>query len=196
MDTQERVQAGDRLDGAVQLMTAEQFAELSIDQYSEHYRFELADGCLQVHEPAQPYHGSSMTQITLLLGSFIRDRRLGKLYTGDTNYFIKRNPDTVRGPDLAFVGADRLGTVDRRWLTRADLVVEVLSASNTPGLMAAKLANYLLVGTRLIWYVDAEKRRVSVHRLDGSTTILGADDVLSGEDVLPGFECRVREFFD
>ena len=37
-------------------------------------------------------------------------------------------------------------------------------------------------------------RTVTVHRLDGTVQKLHEKDTLSGESVLPGFECRVADF--
>ena len=36
---------------------------------------------------------------------------------------------------------------------------------------------------------------MSVYRADGSVGRLHQDDELSGEDVIPGFRCRVRSLF-
>jgi Uma2 family endonuclease len=56
--------------------------------------------------------------------------------------------------------------------------------------------HYLARGVRLIWVVDPEDRSVTVYRSGQQATILGETDMLSGEDVLPGFSCRVVELFE
>jgi hypothetical protein len=48
---------------------------------------------------------------------------------------------------------------------------------------------------RLVWVVFPETREVHVHRPDRSITVLSEDDDLSGEDVIPGFRCRVSDLF-
>ena len=40
-----------------------------------------------------------------------------------------------------------------------------------------------------------EVRTVQVHRPQGAGTILHEQDELSGEDVVPGFHCRVADLF-
>jgi Uma2 family endonuclease len=57
------------------------------------------------------------------------------------------------------------------------------------------VAAYLTGGAHLVWVLDPTAIQVSVHRADGTTTLLGADDPLPGEDLLPGFSVRVRELF-
>ena len=50
-------------------------------------------------------------------------------------------------------------------------------------------------GVALVWVIDPEARTVHIHRGDGSVTWLREDDELSGEDVVPGFRCRVASIF-
>ena len=58
-----------------------------------------------------------------------------------------------------------------------------------------KLSQYLAAGCRLVWYADIPRRQVEVHRPGCETRILREADVLDGEDVLPGFRCRVADLF-
>jgi Uma2 family endonuclease len=51
------------------------------------------------------------------------------------------------------------------------------------------------VEIELVWVVDAEAREVCVYRRGRDPYIVTADKDLTGEDVLPGFTCRVSEFF-
>lgn len=48
----------------------------------------------------------------------------------------------------------------------------------------------------MIWVVDPEARTVTVYRQPGEGRLLWDDAILTGEDVLPGFQCRVAEFFE
>jgi Uma2 family endonuclease len=168
---------------------------MEIDEYSQHYQFELADGRLQVKEPPDTPHGAAQANLTALLGMHVRQYKLGKVY-GEVAFLAKRNPDTVRGPDAAFVRAERIAQVEKQWLREADLIIEIISPSNTKHLMEDKLRNYIGAGARLVWYVDPAKKDVTVHRPDGSKTVLTGDDVLSGEHVVDGFTCRVSEIFE
>ena len=79
------------------LVTAEQLYELPDDGI----RHELLRGTL-VSEPLQGgLHGRTVSRITKLLTNFVDPRRLGVVYTGDTGFVLARQPDTVRGPDVA-----------------------------------------------------------------------------------------------
>ncbi len=63
----------------------------------------------------------------------------------------------------------------------------VYAADDRPGAVLAKVADWLNAGVRLVWVVDPGTRGVRVYRADGSESLLDADGVLSGEDVVPGF---------
>ncbi len=56
-------------------------------------------------------------------------------------------------------------------------------------------SNTLTLGVALVWVINPEARTVHIHRGDGSIGWLREDDELSGEDVVPGFRCRVAAIF-
>jgi Uma2 family endonuclease len=56
-----------------------------------------------------------------------------------------------------------------------------------------KVGEWLEAGVRLLWVVNPNKRHVRVYRADGSDTLLGEEDELSGEDLVPGFRCRAGQ---
>jgi hypothetical protein len=50
-------------------------------------------------------------------------------------------------------------------------------------------------GVEMVWLIDPEARTVTVYRPDQGPHLLEEADELTGEDVLPGFRCRVADFF-
>jgi Uma2 family endonuclease len=73
--------------------------------------------------------------------------------------------------------------------------VEVLAHDDHPANTLEKVAHWLKAGVRLVWVVDADKRTGRVYRADGSESLLGPNDALDGEDVLPGFRCLLTELW-
>jgi Uma2 family endonuclease len=116
---------------------------------------------------------------------------LGHLFGQDTGFRIESSPDTVRGPDLAFVRQERAGEMPRRGYAALapDLVVEILSPEDRPAEHLAKVAQWLGTGTLLVWVIDPHRTEAHIHRADGSLTIVRGDEVLDGVAVLPGFSC-------
>jgi Uma2 family endonuclease len=75
------------------------------------------------------------------------------------------------------------------------LVVEVLSPSDRLGMVMRKVQQYLRAGIAMVWVVDGESRNVTVYRAGREPRVLEENEVLDGEDVLPGFTCAVSELF-
>src|SRR3989454_11552777 len=117
----------------------------------------------------------------------------GAVFVGDTGFTLARNPDTVRGPDIAFIRTERLPQpIPSTFLEFAsDLVVEILSPHDRPGEVLAKVGDWLDAGARLVWVVDPERRVARVYRQDGTEDVISGDGALLGEDVLPGFSCTL-----
>lgn len=171
------------------LMTAEELLYTSIPNK----RTELSRGRLVVREPPGGRHGNVTARLAVRLGQHVDLTGAGALFVGDTGFTLARNPDTVRGPDIAFVRNDRLpAPIPSSYLELApDLVVEVLSHNDRPGETLAKVGDWLEAGARLVWVVDPERRIARVYRENGTESLLGDADDLDGEDVLPGFRCQV-----
>ena len=160
-------------------------------------RHELAAGRL-LSEPSPGWdHGDTQSAICHLLREYARARNLGKIVT-ETGFVLSRNPDTVRGPDVAFVRTERLpaGRLAAYYPGAPDLAVEVLSPGDRPGSIAAKIADYLSAGTRAVWVVDRETTTVTVFHPGAPATVREAEDWLDGDDIVPGFRVRVAEIFE
>ena len=158
---------------------------------------ELIRGRLVVHEPPGTWHGVIAATLTRLLGDFVARHGLGVVAAQDTGFKIAADPDTVRAPDVAFIGRQQAGLIRERGYAELapDLLAEILSPDDRPGEVLAKVADWLAAGTTLVWVVDPERLDVRVYRGDGSLAVLHESDSLDGEEVLPGFSCPVRELF-
>ncbi|MBV8128293.1 MAG: Uma2 family endonuclease [Planctomycetaceae bacterium] len=76
-----------------------------------------------------------------------------------------------------------------------DLAVEVVSRNDLASELDEKVEDYQKAGVGLVWVIHPESGTASVYRSDGSVSRLHQDDELSGEEVVPGFRCRVRSLF-
>ncbi len=172
-------------------LTADDLAALPDDGW----RYALIRGELERMAPDNFDHGQYRDNIQVPLSVYVRRRRLGRV-SANVGFTLESDPDTVLGPDVSFVRADRMpARGGSAFPTMApDLAVEVLSPSNTASEMARKLAIYLAAGVRLVWVVDPETRTVAVHSPAGAT-LLGEGDVLDGRDVIPGFSIPVADLF-
>jgi Uma2 family endonuclease len=143
-------------------------------------------------------------RIIFLIGIFLRSHRLGRVFNSEASYqCYPDDPGKFRRPDVSFVRFDRLpdGQAPKGQIRVApDLVVEVISPGDVAEDVEEKVNEYLGAGVPLICVVYPSTRTVRLHRPRsapaGPISNLSGDDVITGENVLPGFTCPVREFFD
>ena len=168
-------------------MTADELLQIP-DKHAE-----LIRGVLVVREPPGLPHGRIAIELGAALVAHVRADRLGRVYV-ESGFKLASNPDTVRGPDLAFLCQSRIPDPEPRAYPdlAPDLVVEVLSPDDRPGAVLGKVADYLSAGTKLVWVIDPERRLARIYRADGTEEILTAEQALDGEDVLPGFTCPLE----
>jgi|ERR1700674_398556 len=165
---------------------------------------ELWRGVLRVVMPASGAHGFAAFRLGVTLAKHVDAHDLGELFSESTGFLLERGPDTLLCPDIAFVAKGRLSAGALGWSfpeIAPDLAVEVLSASDRPAAVRAKVAEYLRLGVRCVWVFDTTEQRVQVHARGAGpdspivTTELGEGDVLDGGEVLPGFRQPLAELF-
>ena len=177
-------------------VTAEELAEV-VARDDEH-RYELVAGELEMMSPAKPRHGRIVGRLTGPLQTYVRARRLGEVYGAETGFLLGRNPDTVRGPDVAFVRRERVaqvGDTDDWWPGAPDLAAEVLSPDDSYSKVRQKVGLWLSGGARLVLVVDPRRRIVEVHHPGEPLRELTEGDTIDGEDVVPGWRLPVAELF-
>ncbi len=132
------------------------------------------------------------------INNFLEIHRLGIALGADGT--LKILPGIIKIPDVSFISWSRFPQRDLRQEPIAplipDLVIEVLSKSNTKTEMDAKLVKYFKAGVLLAWYIDPKKRTAYVYT--GPTDVVELDEqgVLEGGDVLPGFRLPLKEVFE
>ncbi len=131
------------------------------------------------------------------LDRFCEDRDLGIVWPADNGYeCFPHAPGLVRRPDVSFVRRGRLpGDVSPDGWVKIppDLAVEVVSPNDSAEQLEEKLEDYQKAGVPLLWVIYPKARKARVFRLAGPPAELEEDDVLSGEDVIPGFRCPLGE---
>ena len=174
------------------LVTAEEFAELSFDVPVELVRGEIV-------EMSRPdvVHGTVCGNVAFPIMTWNRQRDFGLVVMNDSGVVTERDPDTVRGPDAMVISKDRLpGGIAPHGFTdlRPNLAIEVLSPSERWKKVREKISEYRNRGVDEVWIVDPKKRSVRIFRVDGTEISHGENDEITSP-VLPGFSCRVSEFF-
>ena len=176
-------------------VTADELSRMS----SEGKRGELIRGVFCPTMATTEEHGAIVANLVGILSAVIRPNKLGRLMASDSGVQVEWNPDTVREPDIAFITAERRpqGTVVKGYTEiPPDLVVEVVSQSDSVRSINDKADMWIRAGVRLVWVLWPETRMIDVHRAGEQTATLREDDTLTGSDVLPQFTCPVKNIFD
>jgi len=178
----------------LQRSTASELFEMPDDGF----RYELVKGELRRMSPSGSEHAVVIGRLTVRLGQHVEANSLGIYFGAEGGFKIASDPDTVRAPDIAFIGRERIpaaGIPKNFWPGAPDLAVEVVSPGDTRREVKEKVEDWLGAGTRAVWVVEPRRRTVSVYRSATDVTRLSEDDELDGGEVVPGFRCQVSEIF-
>jgi Uma2 family endonuclease len=167
-------------------------------------KYEVVKGEL-VMSPAGIEHEEIGVRVIVALANFVRAHKLGIICGSSAGYWMKpRNPDLPKkknflSPDISFLAKERLQGLKRppkKFFDGApDLVVEVLSPSDTVELLHEKIVEYFENGTRLLWVINPAEQIVLVYHSSQPDRLLRSDEMLDGEQVIPGFTLPVAELF-
>ncbi|MEA2174461.1 MAG: hypothetical protein QOD00_2053 [Blastocatellia bacterium] len=182
------------MSSTTQLMTAEELFEMPDDSF----RYELVKGELRKMSPAGHKHGRIAMRLSTPLAQYVEEKGLGEVYAAETGFKLASNPDTVRAPDIGFVGQERVdavGDAGSYFPGAPDLAVEVTSPGDTVNEVEEKVREWLEAGTSLIWVVNPKLHNVTVYRSRTDIKVLTENDMLDGEDVVPGFQYPIAKLF-
>ena len=175
------------------LITAEDLWNMPGDE-----RRALVRGELRTMAPAGFEHGAVIMRLAKVLATHVDRNKLGVVLGAETGFVLARDPDVVRGADISFVSTARLPApnVAKKFYEGApDLAVEVTSPGDSIDEVEEKVDDYLNAGTSLIWVVNPRRKTVTIYRPGKKPRILSESDILDGEDVVPGFACKVADAF-
>ena len=134
--------------------------------------YEIIDGEMMPSPAPIPAHQIIGANIFTPINQYVKAKALGVVLFAPVDIILQRDPLRTRQPDVLFIHKDNLpGTSldDLEGLQlleiAPDLIVEVLSPSDTKRVLAGKLADYQRIGVKECWLVSRETRSVEVLRL-------------------------------
>jgi len=161
--------------------------------------YELIEGRIVYMSPTGDEHGGYESNFDEHIKAFVRKHNLGKVRVGEVGIYTHREPDTVRGADVAFISharyAQRLkktGFLD----VAPELVVEIMSPDDRWTEIKQKLREYFSIGVKLVWVADPTDKTVYAYRSLTDVREFTENDALTGDEVLPGFSVKVAELFE
>jgi Uma2 family endonuclease len=178
-------------------LTDEQFFQLC--QNNRDLRFErTATGELIIMPPTGSETGDRNAELTYQLRAWNRQNKLGKSFDSSTGFKLPNGAE--RSPDASWVKMERwnaLTPVEKERFAPLcpDFVVELMSRSDSTEKTRAKMREYIDNGARLGWLINRQQQQVEIYHPNGEVEILQCPQILSGEDVLPGFVLDLAEIW-
>jgi Uma2 family endonuclease len=130
-------------------------------------RYEIIDG--EVFELPTPSlkHQDIVSKLLAILNQHARMNALGKAFPAPFDFLIRRQPLRTRQPDLFYLSRESVGNLDAlmeqpRLEIAPDLVIEVLSPSDTYTAWRDKLRDDHTLGVLEVWAVDIERQEIEV----------------------------------
>ena len=180
------------------LLTADEFYDFCCKKGG---RYELVDGEVVELSPVNDEHSGIAINIGTAFNNYSRRHGFGQAGV-EAGYIVLSGPDTVRGPDVSFrlVPRNRKRQSEGFLSGAPDIAIEVISPSNTAAEMDRKIREYLAAGSQRVWVVypptPSASRRVVIHHPDGTAITYTGNDVITDEELLPGFSLPLTEIFE
>jgi Uma2 family endonuclease len=158
-----------------------------------------SNGRIIVMPPAGSYSSNRSVQIASQLQRWSKKANRGIVFDSSGGFTLSNG--ATRAPDAAWVAEHRLKTlstdIKEKFLPLApDFAIEVRSRNDACTDLEAKMEEYIDNGTRLGWLIDPYEETVAVYHEDGTAEKLDTPTTLSGEPILPGFECNLERIWD
>ena len=161
-------------------------------------RYDIVDGEMIMAAGPTRFHQTISGNIYDPVRRFVRENGLGAVWYAPLDVIVQQEPLRVRQPDLLYVSNDNSGILGDRINGGPDLVVEILSPSNSRREIESKLSDYAQIGVRECWLVSPEARTAEVLQLESGEWkrlfIRGAGERIESV-VLPGLELEITEIF-
>jgi Uma2 family endonuclease len=177
------------------LMTAKEFGQRPDPGYPE----ELVQGRIIAMPPPDRRHGKTCLKAGRILGNFVEEHDLGHVMSNDSGIITERDPDTVRGADVAYYSYARLpkGPLPAGYGPEVpELVIEVRSASDSWRDILVKVGEYLAAGVLKVIVLDPRSRKAHIYSADQEPEVLGPEEELVIPELLGEFRVAVHRFFD
>ena len=169
------------------------------------YPYEIIDGEFMPSPAPIPVHQRIVANVFTPLSNYVETEDLGIVLFAPVDIILQRHPLRTRQPDVLFIHKNKLsGTgfdaIEELQILEIapDLVVEVLSSSDTEKALSGKLSDYQRIGVKECWLVSREARSVEVLQLtkeqSQSLGHFGLGETIQSK-IFPDFQLAVNTIF-
>jgi Uma2 family endonuclease len=154
------------------------------------------DGQIIFEMPTNTKTGLRNADLIIEIGVWNRKTKMGLVADSSAGFTL---PDSsVRAPDVSWISHERWDTLSKKEQDKfaricPDFMIKLMSDSDEQYTLPKKMGKYLRNGVRLGWVIDPFIGQTTIYRPDRDPDVKSFSDVLSGEDVLPGFEIKLSD---
>jgi len=156
-------------------------------------------GNIILMSPTGSIGGGFNADVITALNNWNRQSGLGKVFESSSGFKL---PDgSVRSPDASWVRKDRWNAISREEKEKfapicPDFVIEIRSISDGLQYLMDKMKEYISNGAQLGWLIDRFDEKVYFFRIDGTVEVKQITEILSDDEILPGFSIDLTEFLE
>ncbi|BAY15787.1 hypothetical protein NIES21_16060 [Anabaenopsis circularis NIES-21] len=157
-----------------------------------------AQGELIIMPPTGGETGKSNSNVNAQIWFWNDQNQLGEVFDSSTGFTLPNGAD--RSPDVSWVAKSRWDALTKEQKEKfiplcPDFVIEILSPNDSLKKTQNKMQEYIENGCRLGWLINRKQQEVEIYRLGKDVEILKSPQILSGEDVLPGFVLTMQKIW-
>lgn len=125
--------------------------------------YEIIDGERRDMTPTGFEHGRLESRLSETLSRHLKDK--GYVAVGEVGILISKQPLRIRAADVVYLSKEKAPQQPKGILEIApDLVIEIISESNTSWEMNDKVKDYLSIGVEKIFLVDPQTLTASLYQ--------------------------------
>jgi Uma2 family endonuclease len=174
-------------------LTDEQFYQLCLANRDLSLEMNAA-GELIIVPPVGGESGNQEAGLIADVEIWNRQAKLGKVFSSSTIFILPNG--AKRSPDAAWVQLERWEALTPEQRKKfppivPDFAIELRSETDRLASLQEKMKEYIDNGLRLGWLINPQDARVEIYRSGRSPEVIEMPAIVSGEDVLPGFELQI-----
>jgi Uma2 family endonuclease len=174
-------------------LTDEQFYQLCIANRDLRLEMNAAGGLIIV-PPVGGESGNQEAGLITDLEIWNRQAKLGKVFSSSTIFILPNGAKP--SPDAAWVKLERWEALTLEQRKKfpplvPDFAIELRSETDRLAPIQAKMQEYIENGLGLGWLINSQDNQVEIYRLGKTVEVIQIPAILSGEDILPGFELQL-----
>ena len=151
------------------------------------------EGAVRMNPPAGGWSSRGNQEISRQLGNWWATHERGSVFDSSGGF---RLPDgSTLSPDAAYLSEERMRALPKGELRSfprvcPDFLIELLSETDSPAGLRAKMEDWIANGARLAWLIDPYRREAWVYR-PGMEPERVAEETLAGDGPVEGFDLNL-----